>query len=435
MTHGDDRQQPDEHLERCRRRRTRRRAAGRAPCSDAHAVPSSRGRARRSAAGENSSSGTTTSTQATTTTRAHGFSAVASGPRPPGDQTGQDRPDALVEVGDAGEVGEDVVAVEPHAAAPAAAPSAAPGWRRAAGRRPTRSATRRRTMATRDERVEVQPAEVGPHPPRPAEPVAVGDVGVERRPEQVDARRPWRPGSSRRSGQPAAWPNSWKPADSTVTPTTARNSAGLPNASAVAAARPFPEQHPAGDGDEGEHDRHDDERVEEHGERGRDPAGDRRVGDHPAEAQRRAAGPSGAAPARVPSGRRSSPSGRSEESSSCRTSSGADEAAGRVADRLGDLGDVRRPSTATSTWCSSGRQLDDLAVRAADQRGRPAVAGALHLAEELDAVGPGRHLGAGARPAAGRPVAPPRVVMRGRSLGHGRTAGRQSPPRSRRCPA
>ena len=41
--------------------------------------------------------------------------------------------------------------------------------------------------ADRDDRVEVEAAEVGAHPAAAAEPVGVGDVGVERRPDQVDA--------------------------------------------------------------------------------------------------------------------------------------------------------------------------------------------------------------------------------------------------------
>ena len=38
-----------------------------------------------------------------------------------------------------------------------------------------------------EDRVEVQAAEVGAQPPGAAEPVGVGDVGEERRPDQVDA--------------------------------------------------------------------------------------------------------------------------------------------------------------------------------------------------------------------------------------------------------
>ena len=41
-------------------------------------------------------------------------------------------------------------------------------------------------VSTDDDGVEVQAAEVGADPPGPAEPVAVGDVGVERRPDEVE---------------------------------------------------------------------------------------------------------------------------------------------------------------------------------------------------------------------------------------------------------
>ena len=105
---------------------------------------------------------------------------------PAGQQAGHDRADALVEVGDAGEVGQHVVAVEAEQrrelpdhlqhlggddqqdGVPAGEPPDAEGRQHHEG-------------------VEVEPAEVGAHPPAAAEAVAVGDVGVEGRPEQVDA--------------------------------------------------------------------------------------------------------------------------------------------------------------------------------------------------------------------------------------------------------
>ena len=87
--------------------------------------------------------------------------------------------------------------------------------------------------------VEVQAAEVGAQPAAAAEPVAVGDVGVEGRPDQVEARRPWRPGVAPPRRAAAAWPNSWKPAESTVTTRTSSSRPGLAKASWVAEASPL----------------------------------------------------------------------------------------------------------------------------------------------------------------------------------------------------
>ena len=61
------------------------------------------------------SSGTTTITQIVTTMRAHGLSIAGLRIAPPPRQHAEQRGlDAAVEVRDAGEVGQHVVAVEPH---------------------------------------------------------------------------------------------------------------------------------------------------------------------------------------------------------------------------------------------------------------------------------------------------------------------------------
>ena len=153
----------------------------------AHAVPIRRGSARIAIASVRRSSGTTTITHTVTTMRAHGLSMLRLRVAPPPRQHAEQRRlDAGVEVGNAGEVGEHVVAVEPHqrrelpehlqdlrgddqqqGVVPQPQPHAGDG--------------------DRDDRVEVQPAEVGAHPAAAAEAVGVGDVGVERRPDEVDA--------------------------------------------------------------------------------------------------------------------------------------------------------------------------------------------------------------------------------------------------------
>ena len=64
---------------------------------------------------ENASSGTTTSTHSVTTARAHGLSTVGLRVAPaPRQHAEQGRLDAVEQVGDAGDVGQHVVAVEAH---------------------------------------------------------------------------------------------------------------------------------------------------------------------------------------------------------------------------------------------------------------------------------------------------------------------------------
>ena len=109
------------------------------------------------------------------------------GPAEPARQeAAQRRADAMEEVRDAGDVRQQVVAVEPHERRqlpdhlqdlgrddeqqPVPPDHEPPGEHR-----------------QRDERVEVEAAEVGADPRAPAEPVAVGDVGVERGVDEVEA--------------------------------------------------------------------------------------------------------------------------------------------------------------------------------------------------------------------------------------------------------
>ena len=118
-------------------------------CTTAHAVPSSRGTAATRVSSMNASIGTTTSTHSVTTARAHGLSTAVSGCVPaPRQQAEQGRLDPVEQVGDAGEVGEHVVAVEAHQRQSAAAPSAGSGWPRRAAARRTRVAHQTPAMAT-----------------------------------------------------------------------------------------------------------------------------------------------------------------------------------------------------------------------------------------------------------------------------------------------
>ena len=258
-----------------------------------------------------------------------------------------------------------------------------------------------------DERVEVEAAEVGAHPAAPAEAVAVGDVGVERRPEEVEAEAHRAGGGAavaggggvaelveaggqhgdarRRRGRapgcrtPGPWP---PPAPGRTAP-----SRRSPRTPAPRARRRAGENRTANG-------------------RGQ-PPGDGRVGDDPAEPQREQRirpaelrlGPVGAAAA----GRAAAASA----STSCRTSSGAHQPSGRRADLARP---PRRRSAARrrrAAPAGAGRQRDDLAVGAADQGGRAAVAGARHLPEQLHAGRPDQDL---ARRRAGAGSARPRAT-------------------------
>ena len=155
-------------------------------CTAARRVPSSRGTAVTSASSMNAIIGTVTSTHAVITARAHGFSDPVLGRVPPvRQQPEQRRPDPVVEVGDAGQVGEHVVAVEAQQRQQLLDHLQDLGRDQQQQRVPPRGAPPGEGEH-HDDGVEVQAAEVGADPARPAQPVAVGHVGVERRPHQVE---------------------------------------------------------------------------------------------------------------------------------------------------------------------------------------------------------------------------------------------------------
>ena len=150
-------------------------------------VPSSRGTAATSASSISAIIGTVTSTHSVITARAPGLSSRLSGSfQRCGQQSEQGGADPVVEVGDPGQVGEQVVAVEAQqrqqllhhlqglgrdqqqqGVPPGGVPPA--------------------EGEHHDQGVEVQAAQVGADPAAASEPVAVGDVGVERGPHQVEA--------------------------------------------------------------------------------------------------------------------------------------------------------------------------------------------------------------------------------------------------------
>ena len=105
--------------------------------------------------------------------------------RAPRHEAAQGGADPLEEVGDAGQVGEHVVAVEAHERQQLAQHLQDLGRDQqqdgvVAGDPPDAHGDHR------DDRVEVEAAEVGAQPAGPPEAVGVGDVGVERRPDEVE---------------------------------------------------------------------------------------------------------------------------------------------------------------------------------------------------------------------------------------------------------
>ena len=206
---------------------------------------------------------------------------VAPSPREQAEQRG---PDPVEQVGDAGDVGQDVVAVEadqrrqlPHHLQDLGRDHQ---QQRVVLRRPPHAGD-----GHRHDGVEVQAAEVGDHPPPPAEAVGVGDVGVERGPHEVD------PGPHRAGRGPAA--------------TRARRVAELVEAGRQdrhgddeqqqprvleglvgRRGQPLAEEDPPAHQAQREQHRHDDQRVEQLRERRRQPTGAVRVGDGVLEPQR-----------------------------------------------------------------------------------------------------------------------------------------------------
>ena len=148
----------------------------------------------------NVSSGMTHATQAVTTIRVPRRSPVTRGSRRlPGQGASQDGGDAGEQVRYADQVGQDEVAVEADereqllqhfqvGEGDDQEQDLIGGGHVEAG------------QGQHEDRVEVQAAEVGAQPPGAGEPVGVGDVGEERRPDQVDADADRRRAGRRRTG-------------------------------------------------------------------------------------------------------------------------------------------------------------------------------------------------------------------------------------------
>ena len=221
----------------------------------ARAVPTMRGRVSTSSTTTPSSTGTTVSTQTVTTTRAQVFRSRAAGSvAAPGHQRAQGGPDALEEVGHAGEVGEHVVAVEAHQREQLAQHLQDLGGdhqqHRVGAAGPPHA-----HRGHHHDGVEVEAAEVGAQAAGAAQAVGVGDVGVERRPDQVEAGAHHArvgPAAARGRRVPELVEAAGEHGDGQDRQQQSRAGEGLVGGRGQA----LDHQHPHGDGGEAEHDRH-----------------------------------------------------------------------------------------------------------------------------------------------------------------------------------
>ena len=131
--------------------------------------------------------GTTTRTHSVTTTRIHHLSwATRGSPHRVRPEGAEDGPDPREQVRHAGQVGQDVVSVEADQGQELPEHLDDLGRNDQQERIPAADPPDGSDRHG-DDRIEVQPAEVRAQPSRTAEAVGVGHVGVERRPEQVQA--------------------------------------------------------------------------------------------------------------------------------------------------------------------------------------------------------------------------------------------------------
>ena len=300
-----------------------------------------------------------------------------------GQQSEQGGADPVVEVGDPGQVGEQVVAVEAQqrqqllhhlqglgrdqqqqGVPPGGVPPA--------------------EGEHHDQGVEVQAAQVGADPAAASEPVAVGDVGVEGGPHQVQA-------GSHDAGFGAAVAGGRgvaelvEPAGEHGHREHQQQQLGTLEGVVGGRGQALLEEHPPGHRQEGEgHDRHQD-RAEQEPERVGEPVGGARVGDGELELEPQQ---------RVgPLQRRVGAVGEPDQSQGAQVlidqpgdHLGGDAPAHRPADAVRDLGAGALPVDRLQHPVEQGGELQRLAVAAAHQGRWGPVAGPHHLPEELDAV-------------------------------------------------
>ena len=303
-----------------------------------------------------------------------------------GQQPEQGRPDPVVEVGHPRQVGEQVVAVEAQQRQQLLRHLQDLGGDQQQQRLPPR----RPPPGERehhDDRVEVEPPEVRPDPARPAEPVAVGHVGVEGRPDEVQA-RPHDAGLGTAvagcGGVPELVEAPGQHGHHEHEQQQVRPLEGVVRRGAEAPL----EEHPADHQHEAEEHGRAHHRPEQHPERVGQPVGGGGVGDgHPElERQQRVRAPDLGLRAVGAPEQAERPQVAVDQR---RDVGGAHVPAQPTPDHLGDLGAAAAAVDGVEDQVQQGRELQDLAIRPPDERGRLPIARSHHLADELDAVDAG----------------------------------------------
>ena len=247
-----------------------------------------------------------------------GLEDLGFGVRPaPRQQPQQGRLDALEEVRDAGGVGQDVVAVEPDQG------EQLPDHLEDLGDHHQQQGVKAGGPPEAHDGhghdgVEVQPAQVGADPAAAAQPVGIGDVGEERRPDQVEAGAH----GSRRCAAAACGGGMAELVEAGGQHghgQDQQHQGRVGERIVGGGAESLDHQHPPARGQERCAHGHHDQRVEQHRERGREPAGALRIGHGVAEAhaQQRVGLPAPPAANRRPAG--AGPAAASWESISVRT--------------------------------------------------------------------------------------------------------------------
>ncbi len=240
-----------------------------------------------------------------------------------------------------------------------------------------------------DDRVEVQPAEVGPDAAGAAQPVGIGDVGEERGPDQVEAGAHG-PGGGAAAAGGRGMPELVEPGGQHGHGQDQQHQARVGERLVGGRGQALDHEHPPAGGEEGRGHQDHDQRVEERREGGRDPAGALRVGDGVAELhpeQRVGLADLGLGAVGQLQQAQGQQLGVDQRPDVVGADQPAEPGAGVAGDFLGTPGAVDR----LEDQIQQPGELQRLAVGAADQGRCLAVAGALGLAEELDAVGPDRN--------------------------------------------
>jgi len=267
----------------------------------------------------------------------------------------------------------------------------------------------RRDQEQREEPVEVDPAQVGTQPPPAAQPVGVGHVREEGRPDQVHADADHaRPRAAVAAGRRVAALVEQRAGEREADQHEDHRRGGQHHGGAV--PRAVPAEHPHVGGDQQGQQQGDRRRPEEHGEHPADPVHGRRGQQStPAGEQEQRPRPR----RRCGAGRRGDQAERHEPvGQQVRDVGGTHHAGAAPPGVLGDRGEVAGAVRRLDDPREQLRQRYDLAVGSAGQKDRTREARPGELAEQCEAVGPagpeGRHGDVGDLGVGGRSLRRPR---------------------------